>query len=460
MSVGVQLSSLSSEQLKIIKRETYIVPRQNTLNRFQKRSFTTSTRQASYFNLLINDWLYLPFSYACSLFGCYAHDNFDYPKVKFEHQIKLIKNEYLDQESITTEALEQLQKYRTTTLKIFTGGGKTIMAIYLMTQLGYKTLIMCPNIPISEQWKNAIEKLTNARVGLLESEIPDADVVICYYDRLTKLEQCKLADFGLLMMDEAHMLAVASNQNNFFKIRPKYIIALTATLARADGFHEMIRMMVGYHYVRRTNPYPFQVVQLETGFAPEPKLTERGTDYNDLVHLLSRDDTRNCQIMNVIYQNLTGQDRGLILTNFEEHVKILAQWCEYYKIPYDTLYGSKKSYTEQSILIGTYKKIGVGFDEANYLPNFSGNKFKYLIMAIPIKHDPYRDDHSVKCGDISEGGGLEQVIGRVMRSINSVIYYLVDDHKTTKNHWSSSKRWFKQFKNCQLSKCSLREMRN
>lgn len=451
MSISVKLSSLSDIHLQAIKKETYIIPRPS----FFKSKFGASntSRKAIYFNLKIGDYLYLPFSYACGLFGCYPNDYHDYTKIEIHNNIQLVKNEYLDQHAIIDEALDQLNKYRTTTMKIFTGGGKTMMSIYLMSKLGYRTLIMCPNVSICEQWKNAIENHTDSQVSVLSSNTDlNCQVLICYYDRLSKLDESDLSDFGLLMMDEAHMLAVESNRHNFFKIRPKYIISLTATLARADGFHEMIRMMVGYHYVRRTNPYPFHVVKVNTGFKPEPKSTDRGVDYNNLIHIISRDDKRNYQIMTIIYQNIT--DRGLILTKFEEHVKILSRWCEYYNIEYDTLYGSKKSYTEKSVLIGTYKKIGVGFDEANYLANFSGNKFKYLIMAVPIKYDPYQDDQA-NTSDISEGGGLEQVIGRVMRSLNSVIYYLVDEHRTLKKHWSLSKRWFSQFESCNITECDL-----
>ena len=454
MSIGLDKDGVSTEMARQIRKFTHIIP---TTVRMGNQVY--KSRQPIYFVQQDSDYIYLPFNLACRLLQSYPHDDLCYPTVDFDTIIT--PRDY--QEGIIDEAWQQLTNYRTTTLKLYTGCGKTIIACYLMCQISLRTLIVVPNLDLAIQWTKVIHENTSARVGILRTDgrvdhddtiiTPDeVDVMVAYHQRLKKLPEETLARFGLLILDEAHMLAVESNIDNFFKIHPKYIITCTATLARKDGFHRMIQLVSGDHYVKRTIPHSFRVVRVPTDYTPDPKTTPKGVDYTDLVRLISSYENRNRKIIELCRRELEvdASCRGLILTSRVEHVEELSKLAKMYGIGADVLYGNRKSYIERSLLIGTYKKIGVGFDEANYLPNFSGRKFKYLIIAVPIKYDKRQDNTATKVDQIKEGGFLEQIIGRVMRIDRPTIYYLIDNHPVLVRHWNSSVMWFRQFDRCQI----------
>lgn len=454
MSIGIEQSSLPPATYKSIKKFAYIEP-----SEIRVGERLVKTRKPIYFVEQDDEYIYVPFNLACRLLQGYPHDGLDYPRVEYRSTITL--RDY--QLSIVHEAWNHLTNYRTTTLKLYTGCGKTIIACYLMCALELRTLVMVPNLDLAVQWAKVIAEAAGARVGVLRTDarantvdgvvsVDEVDVLVAYHQRLRKVAELTLAHFGLLVLDEAHMLAVDSNVPNFFKLHPQYIIACTATLARKDGFHRVIQLIVGEHYVKRTIPHTFQVVRVSTDYAPEPKITPRGVDYTDLVNLISTNENRNHKIIELCLAELqqNPSSRGLVLTSRVEHVEALAKLAEQYGISTDVLYGDRKSYRERSLLIGTYKKIGVGFDETNYLTNFSGNKFKYMIVTVPIKYDKWQDTTTTKFDQIKEGGLLEQIVGRVMRVDRPTIYYLVDDHEVLQRHWNSSVKWFRQFDRCQI----------
>lgn len=458
MSVAVERSTLSAEQRAYIRKGTHVVA---TLNHVGGQTY--ASRPPIYFFHEDAQWTYLPFDFGCRLFGCYPHDDQPYPVVEYDSRVEL--RDY--QVEIVREALGQLREYRTTTLKIYTGGGKTVIACHLMAQLGLRTLVMTPNLSLGQQWAAVIQQYTRARVGILGTTgrgsvtdpagrrlpLAETEVLVAYFQRVKKLTEEDLAPFGVVVFDEAHLLAVETNRLNFFRIHPRYLIACTATLARRDGFHRMIQLVVGTHYVKRTIPHPFRVVKVETNYAPEPRQTTMGVDYTDLVRLISEYEPRNELVVELCQRELAEDDqrRGLVLTSRVSHVRALAELAQRRGLGCATLCGDERGYIERSLLIGTYKKIGVGFDEANYLPEFSGRKFKFLVIAVPIKYDQRQDDTIANFDDIREGGPLEQIIGRVMRSDHPTIYYLVDDHPVLVRHWRSSVRWFRQFERCQIS---------
>lgn len=458
MSVAVERSTLSVEQRAYIRKGTFVMP---TVNHVGAQTYTS--RSPIYFFREDTQWTYLPFNFACRMFNCFPHDDQPYPTVQYDSQVEL--RDY--QVGIVGEALDQLHQHRTTTLKIYTGGGKTVIACHLMAQLGLRTLVMTPNLSLGQQWARVIQQYTHASVGILGTTgresitnldrhrlpLEHTDVLVAYFQRVGKLTEDDLAQFGVVVFDEAHLLAVETNRLNFFKLHPRYLIACTATLARRDGFHKMIQLVVGTHYVKRTIPHQFHVIKVETNYTPEPRLTTRGVDYTDLVRLISENFPRNMMITDLCQRELTSDcsRRGLILTSRIDHVRALAELVQQRGMNCATLCGDEKGYTEQPLLIGTYKKIGVGFDEANYLPEFSGRKFKFLIIAVPIKYNKQQDDTIANFDDIREGGPLEQIIGRVMRSDCPTIYYLVDNHMVLLRHWQSSVRWFQQFERCQIT---------
>ena len=110
-----------------------------------------------------------------------------------------------------------------------TGFGKTytaIMAIQGMVPRAGITscLVVVPTLELKSQWEVELKKhkLSFVKVMVINSAIKH------------------FHDVDMLVLDEIHRYAAESFRNIFHKVDSKYILGLTATLEREDGFHEVI----------------------------------------------------------------------------------------------------------------------------------------------------------------------------------------------------------------------------
>ena len=110
-----------------------------------------------------------------------------------------------------------------------TGFGKTytaIMAIQGMVPRAGITscLVVVPTLELKSQWEAELKKhkLSFVKVMVINSAIKH------------------FHDVDMLVLDEIHRYAAESFRNIFHKVDSKYILGLTATLEREDGFHEVI----------------------------------------------------------------------------------------------------------------------------------------------------------------------------------------------------------------------------
>ena len=93
------------------------------------------------------------------------------------------------------------------------GAGKTCMAIWLISQLKKKTLIIVHKEFLLRQWKERLEQfLPSAKIGRIQGPIIDIegkDVVIGMLQSLSMkdYEQTLFLDFGFTIIDECHHIS-------------------------------------------------------------------------------------------------------------------------------------------------------------------------------------------------------------------------------------------------------------
>jgi superfamily II DNA or RNA helicase len=133
----------------------------------------------------------------------------------------------------TSRQIEGLRKWRLSNFQGIaeypTGFGKTytaIMGIKGMIPRANITscLVVVPTVTLKDQWEKELikHKITIAKVMVINSAIKqDFDV-------------------DMLVLDEIHRYAAESFSKIFDKVKAKFILGLTATLEREDGFHELI----------------------------------------------------------------------------------------------------------------------------------------------------------------------------------------------------------------------------
>jgi superfamily II DNA or RNA helicase len=203
------------------------------------------------------------------------------------------------------------------------------------------------------------------------------------------------------------------------------VIAETATLERVDGMHTMIHALCGTHGIFRISQKPFHVIKIETGITPpDERNSHGGIDWDKMMKYFNQHPIRNQLILSIIQQNKS--HKILLLTGYKEQAKILLEALRQQGESVDYMIGTKKTYSDSRILIGTISKIGTGFDEESACANFNGIRLDLLIL----------------CTSIKNAARLEQSVGRVFRAEFPTFIDLVDNHAICKNHWYERRKWY------------------
>ena len=156
------------------------------------------------------------------------------------------------------------------------GAGKSFVGVTAACTVNKKTMVLCPTGLSVDQWKFQFENWTNCltagvRVeGFTSTSLRDkdeeevrtmmkADVIITTYTALTagrdgqrgRNRQLMLHEleneheFGLMILDEVHMLPAAEFQKSLDKLKAHCKLGLTATLVREDDKINDLRFLIG-----------------------------------------------------------------------------------------------------------------------------------------------------------------------------------------------------------------------
>jgi superfamily II DNA or RNA helicase len=140
----------------------------------------------------------------------------------------------------------------------------TVMALNLISKVNMKTLIVVHKNILMDQWKERIlQFLPDAKVGKLQADVIDSegcDIVLGMVQSLTRKEYPSgtFKDFGLLIVDEAHVMCSKLFSDVLFKVQTEYRLGLSATPSRSDGFDLVLEHHLGPIFVEihRTTVVP------------------------------------------------------------------------------------------------------------------------------------------------------------------------------------------------------------
>ncbi len=340
-------------------------------------------------------------------------------KTDFSFKGNLLKR----QEDILEESMNILNTKRTILLSLYTGFGKTIYALYLVSQLGYKTLILCHRKIIIEQWCDSIKRyLPDVKYRVLDPKITDYsnfDIVIANVINIPKLNESRYVSFGTIVIDEIHTVCTEKFSISLKSINPKYAIGLSATPERSDGMDRIIDLYVGGGKIIRKMWRIFNVYKLETGIKPDYTTTADGTmNWNSVLQSLAQNSKRNTLICNIIryFKCRT----ILVLVKLIDHAKVLQEELAQMGIEASTFMNTDKfvNYTSP-VLIATYSKGGVGFDHPG---------LDMLILGADVEEN------------------FLQYLGRVFRKDDTfpIVVDLVDNLSSCKSHSTSRNSVYKE----------------
>lgn len=337
------------------------------------------------------------------------------------------------QVDIIAELLEQLEQHSTTTLGLPPGWGKTMGSLYLGWKLGLRICIIIPLGQVLKGWKNTCETFTPFfKVWVVgEGDCPDdVDIILCMSERFHHIPTIIKNSIGTLILDEVHMLCTETRVDNIFlNVYPRYLIGISATIEKQNGFHRICHLMAGEHGVFRVSKVPYNIFIVKTNIAGEEEHGKNGLISSKLKSNLVSNKTRQDMVLNILMNNCEYHKimcLQMVKTNIDEFAGRVRE-CG---ITCDTLFGSKKGFKNSQVLIGTQQKFGTGTDEATACTNFYVN---------PIKSDCIIFLNTTPNKDI-----YEQTRGRVMRSENPCVIFMLDENASSKRHLKALMPWFKE----------------
>ncbi|MCD8110348.1 MAG: DEAD/DEAH box helicase family protein [Clostridiales bacterium] len=333
-------------------------------------------------------------------------------------------------------------------LSAATAFGKTVVGSYMIAQRKVNTLILLERTDLISQWQDAFEeflvideeipkyytktgrvKLRDGVVGTLSggtdklTGIVDIAMVGSLYKKGAFHE--KLNSYGMVIMDECHHAAAGTVQEILKKVNAKYVYGVSATPVRADHLEPINYMLLGpirykYSALERAKDQGIDHLVMPR-YTRVIDHTGDKKDINAWYRLICDSSVRNEQLIDDIRDAVSQHRTPVILAKYKEHAKMIYEKvradADYVFLYYGDNTNSenaaiKKELKEISpdkslILIATGQKIGEGFD----FP-----RLDTLILAAPV----------------SDGGRLEQYVGRLNRDYdgkeNVIVYDYIDAH--------------------------------
>lgn len=202
--------------------------------------------------------LYVPPFYGTERFGpCESNSLLEDPSI--EEDVSVVFRGALKEEqmAIAKEYLDQLSGHPGGILQLPCGFGKTVLAIYILSVLRVKTIIVVHKEFLMNQWIERLRQfLVQPRIGILQQnkmEVEDRDVVIamvqsvCLKDYPPEI----FSGFGLAIYDECHHLGAEMFSKAFRRIVTRWTLGLSATPNRKDGLRRVFEWHLGRVIVQR-----------------------------------------------------------------------------------------------------------------------------------------------------------------------------------------------------------------
>jgi superfamily II DNA or RNA helicase len=410
MSLKINTETLSNETIDKIN--------ENLIVRINNGSSLVKTL---YMYEIINENIYLPFSYAVNELKRKRRLRSDFSIMNIDFAASLRDQ----QKVVKEEAINLLNKTGSVIISCYTGFGKSICAINLAQTIKLKTLIIVNKIVLINQWKESILNFCpDSNIQKLTSKSAfdsTADFYIINAINVEKLGKEFLKDIGLVVVDEAHLIMAETLSKSLKYISPRYLIGLTATPYRPDGFDVLLELYFGKNKIIREMKREHFVYKVYTGFKPEMEKCENGKiNWGALLKSQSEDEKRNELIVNIVKKF---KDRTfLVLTKRVEQAKLLFQKIKEEGEDVSSLIGSQQEFNRDCrILVGITSKCGTGFDfpkldalllacdVAQYFIQVLGRVFRKLDTIplvfdfiddnpILLKHFREREETYIKCG--------------------------------------------------------------
>ena len=260
--------------------------------------------------------------------------NFKFKSNLREPQDKIIEsmlNIFYDKEKC------MLKPYASSIISIRTGGGKTVLGLFMMSFLKRKTIIFCHTSSLYKQWVERIEEyIDGSKIGCIQGDkikIKGNNIVIAMIQTVmtAKLNFSELLkDFDFVIYDECHHMGAKVFSSIMRQIQPPYSLGLSATVERDDKLDCVFKWSlgeVGYmmqgslDYDILIRAYKFEISDCPK-FKPLVNRFTKKVNISKMMVNLTEIEQRNNLIVEIIKEVFkTAPSRHLVLiSNFVDHL--------------------------------------------------------------------------------------------------------------------------------------------
>ena len=288
------------------------------------------------------------------------------------------------------------------------GGGKTVLALNIISKLKKKSIVICHKSFLVDQWAERISQfLPDAKIGYIQGKTIDVegkDIVIGMLQSISMKEYDEelFKQFGMVCFDECHHLSAEVFSKAMRKISPLYVLGLSATIKRADGTQYVFKWYIGdvvYESPDEINDHRVEtrLIQYES---EDEKYCKKQTIFNGticrpkMVNQICEYKERTELVLKYLYKYYNEGRTILILSERREHlINMMNEVNKYYDKEVAGLYigGIHPEILEYNatlrVILGTYSFFSEGAD----IPSLDT-----VILASPVSN-------------------VEQSIGRIFR---------------------------------------------
>lgn len=304
-------------------------------------------------------------------------------------------NPKLDLREGQIEVFEQVDD--TCFINALVGWGKTFCALHIARKLGQKTLIVCHNTMLRDQWADEVEKLYGMPVGIIGSGRFDIDhsIVIGNIQTLTKVTTQISKEFGTVIIDEAHHCPASTFTAFIDGMYARYKIGLSGTMQRKDGKHILFKDFFGpkLYQPPQSNTLTPRVQIVKTGIA-----LAQGEPWVKKMNILLYDPDYQQVIAHIAHLQIQKGHKVLIIADRVEFLQNVGELIgeECVCITGGTTYEER---TELKRQIEEGEKSCIAGSRQIFSEGISVNILSCVILAGPIANDAL----------------LEQIVGRIQR---------------------------------------------
>ena len=215
-----------------------------------------------------------------------------------------------------------------------------MVAASLLADRGTSTLVLVHRRQLMDQWiarLGALLDLADSDIGTGSaaasasppvSSMSPSSRVSCTADAVDDV----VAEYGHLIVDECHHLSAPSFEKAARRAKVKYVLGLSATVARRDGHHPIVFMQCGPVRFRAgakaqalRRPFSHRALLRPTAFRLPAGIEPERPPIQHVYAALAEDVPRNDMIFDDVLSALEAGRSPLVLTARKDHAERLAE---------------------------------------------------------------------------------------------------------------------------------------